>query len=190
MMARSMNASSRSLAACTLACIATTAVVEPSSAYLAPSLKVGERLSSVFSKAAAITGPGFHDVVGRISGTSEDVVTAWEIGPPGTERVRVLRIDALNHEITLTREGRGIGASSDDAHKREISITTNAGKKLHVQITPGEAHWSGYTTVRKGVIIADEILVERHVTLVARTGQKFEGEERSYTLENLASDRS
>src|SRR6185437_10612746 len=71
-----MNALSRSLAACTLACIATTAVAQPSSSYLSPSLKVGERLSSVFSKAVAITGPGFHDVVGRISGTSEDVVTA------------------------------------------------------------------------------------------------------------------
>jgi hypothetical protein len=44
--------------------------------------------------------------------------------------------------------------------------------------------------VREGVIIADEILVQRHVTLVGTTGQKLEGEQRSYTLENLAADHS
>ena len=44
--------------------------------------------------------------------------------------------------------------------------------------------------MREGVIIADEILVERHVTLVADTGQRFEGLQRSYTLENLAADQS
>ncbi|HEX5461755.1 MAG TPA: hypothetical protein VFX20_17460 [Steroidobacteraceae bacterium] len=260
-----MKALSRSLIACTLACMATAAAAEPSSAYLAPNLKVGERLSSVFSKAVAISGPGFQEVVRRISGTGEDVVTAvhgnqitfrgegvydgrpvqkwvhermadgitdcwndhcalndetsgtifnrylwgdvpddvrpgdswavtlakpWEIGPRGTEQVRVLRLDPVNRVITLTREGSGVGPSSDDAHRNSITITTTNGKTLDVRIVPGEAHWSGYTTVREGVIIADEILVERHVTLVAHTGQKFEGEQRSYTLENLASDRS
>ena len=195
-----MKVLSRSLVACTLACIATAAVAEPSSAYLAPNLKIGERLSSVFSKAVAITGPGFQDVVKRISGTGEDVVTAidgkqitfrgeglydgrpvqkwihkrladgitdcwndhcvvndetsgtifnpylwgqapqdvhpgkswaatiakpWEIGPQGTERVRVLRLDPLNRVITLTREGSGVGPSSDDAHKNSITITTD-----------------------------------------------------------------
>ncbi|HZT02294.1 MAG TPA: hypothetical protein VFA39_08545 [Steroidobacteraceae bacterium] len=258
-----MKIPSLSLAACALACIAPAAVAEPSSAYLAPHLKVGESLSSVFSKAVAITGPGFQDVVKRISGTGNEVVTAirgseitfngsgiydgrppqkwihrrlqdgitdcwndrctvndqtsgtifnhylwgnapqdvrvgtswavaiakpWEIGPQGSERVRVLRLDPLNRVITLTREGGGIGPSSDDAYKNEITITTTAGKTLDVRVVPGESHWTGYTTVREGVIIADEILVERHVTLVASTGQRFEGEERSYTLENLASD--
>lgn len=254
-----------SLVACALVCIAPAALAEPSSTYLAPNLKVGESLSSVFSKAVAITGPGFQDVVKRISGTGEDVVTAihgneitfrseglydgrpdqkgihkrlgdgitdcwndqctvndetsgtifnrylwgdapqdvhvgtswgvtiakpWEIGPRGSEQVRVLRLDPLNRVITLTREGSGVGPSSDDAYKNDITITTTGGKTLDVRVVPGEAHWTGYTTVREGVIIADEILVERHVTLVASTGQRFEGKQRSYTLENLASDQS
>lgn len=258
-----MKMSSLSLVACALACIAPAAMAEPSSTYLAPHLKVGESLSSVFSKAVAITGPGFQDVVKRISGTGDEVVTAihgdeitfngsgiydgrppqkwvhrrledgitdcwndqctvndqtsgtmfnhylwgnapreirvgtswdvaiakpWEIGPRGNERVRVLRLDPLNRVITLTREGSGNGPSSDDAYKSEITITTTTGKTLDVRVVPGKSHWTGYTTVREGVIIADEILVERHVTLVAATGQKFEGEQRSYTLENLASD--
>ncbi|MGH8201054.1 MAG: hypothetical protein ACREVO_11970 [Steroidobacteraceae bacterium] len=252
------------LLACVLTCIASVAIAEPSGVYLAPHLTVGEMLSSVFSKTVSIRGPGFREVVGRISGTGYEVVTAirgneltfrfearydgqpiqqgvhkrlddgitdcwnkqcavndqtsgtvfnrylwgnapqevhvgttwaaniakpWEIGPPGNERVRVLRLDPPNYEITLTREGSGTGASSDDARRSEITIITKTGKKLDAQIVPGEARWSGYTSVREGLIIADEILVERHVRLVTRTGQTFEGEERSYTLENLASDR-
>ncbi|HEX5209409.1 MAG TPA: hypothetical protein VFW10_16660 [Steroidobacteraceae bacterium] len=258
-----MKIPSLSLVASAMACIAPAAFAEPSSAYLAPHLEVGESLSSVFSKAVAITGPGFQDVVKRISGTSDEVVRAihgneiifngsgvydgrpaqkwihrrlkdgitdcwngqcnvndqtsgtifnrylwgnaprdihvgaswavviakpWEIGPQGSEQVRVLRLDPLNHVITLTREGSGAGPSSDDAYKNTITITTSIGKTLDVRVVPGESHWTGYTTVRKGVIIADEILVERHVTLIAGTGQRFEGEQRTYTLENLASD--
>lgn len=260
-----MKIPSLSLVACALACFARVAAAEPSGAYLAPNLKIGERLSSVCSKAVAISGPGFEDVVRRISGTSEEVVTAvhgneitfrgegvydgrpvqkwihkrlsdgitdcwndqcavndqtsgtlfdsylwgkaprdihsgsswlvviakpWEIGPQGSERVRVLRRDPLNREITLTREGSGAGPSSDDARTNDIAITTRTGKQLNVRVVPGEAHWRGYTTVREGVIVADEILVERHVTLVASTGERFEGLQRSYTLENLASDQS
>lgn len=250
-----------SLSACVLACLAATAAAEPGSAYLKPDLRIGERLSSVFSKTMAITGTQFKDVVGRTSGTGEEVVTAidgneitfrtvarydghpvqqgidkrlkdgitecwngqcaindetsgtlfnpylwgqvpqdihagatwtaviakpWEIGPPGTERVRVLRLDPINHEITLTREGSGNGASSDDAHRHEITITTKAGKKLRVTVVPGESHWSGYTTIRRGLIIGDEILLQRHVMLVAKTGERFKGNERIYTLENAA----
>lgn len=258
-----MKAVSLSLIACALTSLAGVAAAEPSGAYLAPDLKIGESLSSVFSKAVAISGPGFQVVVKRISGTGDEVVTAihggeitfkgagvydgrpaqkwihkrmedgitdcwndqcavndqtsgtifnrylwgiapqdvhvgsswavtiakpWEIGPRGSERVRVLRLDPLNREITLTREGSGSGPSSDDAYKSEITITTTRGKTLAVRVVPAEAHWRGYTTIREGVIIADEILVERHVTLVASTGQRFEGEQRSYTLENLAAD--
>lgn len=112
----------------------------------------------------------------------------WEIGPPGTERVRVVRVGPANHEITLIRQGSGNGHSSDDKRAGQISITTTAGKKIKVTVIPGESHWSGYTTVRSGIIIADEIMVERHVTLVSKNGKKFEGEQRTYTLENLAQD--
>lgn len=260
-----MRRSSLALAILAIICIATRAGAEASHAYLTPDLRVGDRLSSVFSKAVAITGPGFQDVVKRISGTGEEQVTAilggeitmraqslydgrpvqkgihkrladgvsdcwngqcvvndetsgtlfnrylwgdapqdihagstwrlsiakaWEIGPPGTERVRVLRLDPLNHEITLTRTGSGSGASSDDAYMHEMTITTGTGQKLDVQVIPGEAHWSGRTVVREGVIVADEILLERHVTLLAQTGQRLQGEERVYTLENQAPDQS
>ena len=78
----------------------------------------------------------------------------------------------------------------EDERKQQIAITTRAGRTLEVRLMPGNAHWSGYTVVREGVIIADEILVERHLTLVGPAGQRFEAEQRSYTLENLAGEGS
>ncbi|HJU26207.1 MAG TPA: hypothetical protein VJ722_06000 [Rhodanobacteraceae bacterium] len=252
------------VAVAALLCASLDASAAPSEHFLRPELEVGEHLTSVFSKAVDIAGPGFQEVVHRTSGTGEEVVTRidggditfratvrydgrpvqngtdkrladgttecwndhcavndstsgllfnrylwgevpdnieagsswtatigkpWEIGPPGTERVRVLRLDAPNGGITLTREGTGAGASSDDARQPQITITTNDGRSLRVKLIPGESHWSGYTTIRKGVIVGDEILLERPVTLVAGTGEKFQGKERVYTLENLAQDQ-
>lgn len=116
----------------------------------------------------------------------------WEIGPAGTEQVRVIRVDPLNDVVTLARTGTGSGPSSDDQYYRQngkpVQITTAAGKTIEVAVNPGETHWSGYTTVCKGIIVSDEIMVWRHVTLVSRGGDKFEGEQRSYTLLNLSRD--
>lgn len=116
----------------------------------------------------------------------------WEIGPAGTEQVHVIRVDPLNGVITLTRHGRGHGLSSDDQLSQkngtQMQVTTAAGKKIEVSVIPGEAVWSGYTTIRRGVIVSDEVMVQRHVTLITTSGNKFEGEQRSYTLLNLSQD--
>jgi hypothetical protein len=116
----------------------------------------------------------------------------WEIGPVGTEQVRVVRVDPLNDVITLIRNGNGSGPSSDDLYRQQsgtpIQITTTAGKTIDVSVIPGQTTWRGYTTICKGVIVSDEIMVQRHVMLVSRGGDKFEGEQRSYTLLNLSQD--
>lgn len=116
----------------------------------------------------------------------------WEIGPVGTEQVRVLYVDPLNEVVTLSRTGNGSGLSSDDQSREKggkpMQITTAAGKTLEVSVIPGKANWSGYTTIRRGVIVSDVIMVRRHVTLVSRSGDRFEGEQRSYTLLNLSQD--
>jgi hypothetical protein len=239
------------------------------SAYLIPDLKVGERLSDVFSKAVSIQGAGFQEYVHRVSGSADYTVTGttpaaivldetdrydgypsggtahdveilrdgitdchlgkcavndetsglifnpllwgkapdilragtrwmahigkpWEIGPAGVEQVRVIRVDPLNDVVTLARSGSGSGPSSDDQYDQQngkpVHITTTAGKSIEVTVIPGEAHWSGYTTVYKGVIVSDEIMVWRHVTLLSKSGDRFEGEQRSYTLLNLSQD--
>lgn len=119
------------------------------------------------------------------------IARSWELGPPGTEEVRVVSLDPVNGEITLAREGSGNGSSSDDEAMEKagkpVTITKD-GKEMEVSVVPGANHWSGYTTIRKGVIVGDVIMVERHVTLVAKSGDKFEAEERSYTLLDLLKD--
>lgn len=128
------------------------------------------------------------------AGTSWDVAIPkpWEIGPAGTEQVRVLRADPRDGVVTLTRTGSGEGPSSDDQSREKrgkpMQITTTAGKTIEVSVIPGKASWSGYTTIRRGIIVSDVIMVQRHVTLVAASGDRFEGEQRSYTLLNLSQD--
>ncbi|HET8551973.1 MAG TPA: hypothetical protein VFM97_05805 [Gammaproteobacteria bacterium] len=112
----------------------------------------------------------------------------WEIGPPGVEHVRVLRADPVNHQVTLVREGSGDGKSLDDQRLKTITITTSTGKSIKVSVIPGKTHWSGYTTICNGIIVGDEIMVERDVTLVTQSGTRFHGKQRAYTLLNLASD--
>lgn len=242
---------------------------EPASAYLVPDLRIGERLSDVFSKAVSIQGAGFEEYVHRVSGSADYAVTGstpaatvfdeedrydgypsggvahdveilrngitdchlgkctdndetsglifnpllwgkapdmlragtswtvrigkpWEIGPAGSEQVRVIRVDPLNDAVTLARTGSGSGPSSDDQYfqrnGKPVRITTTSGKTIEVTVIPGQAHWSGYTTICKGIIVSDEIMVWRHVTLLSKGGDRFEGEQRSYTLLNLSQD--
>lgn len=248
---------------------ASSAHAEPATTFLRPDLKVGERLSNVFSKTVSIKGAGFREKVDRISGTADYTVTGvtakaftfdeddrydgypaggpvhdieilrdgitnchagkcrindqtsgvifnpllwgqapgplragitwdvaipkpWEIGPAGTGQVRVLRVDPRNGAITLSRIGHGKGLSSDDQSRgkgaKPMQITTTAGKTIEVSVIPGEASWRGYTTIRRGVVVSDVIMVQRHVTLVSASGNKFEAEQRSYTLLNLLRD--
>jgi hypothetical protein len=111
-----------------------------------------------------------------------DIAKPWEIGPKGTERVTVVRLDKDAHLVTLKREGEGDGPSSDDVQgsaKRNIVV---GGKTVAVTIAPGHTHWEGFTTIAQGITVSDEIIARRHVTLTADTGDKYEGEERVYTL--------
>lgn len=116
----------------------------------------------------------------------------WEIGPEGTEQVRVVSTDPANGEITLVRHGTGEGPSSDDLYrassKKPLEITTSDDKKVAVTLHPGKAAWTGYTTVRRGVIVGDTILLTQQVRFVAANGKTWNAEFRVYTLENLGND--
>lgn len=235
----------------------------PAHVYLQPHLRVGERLSHVFSRTISIEGAGFKEIVQRVSGTGRSVVAStgprgivahseyrydgspssagtekfmadgatvcwndrcavdhdtsgaifnrtlwgnapeglqvgsiwaatitqpWELGPSGTETVRVVQMDPASHSITLFREGHGSGRSLHDQQVRQLAITTDEGTSLKVTTVPGMTRWSGRTIVREGVIVADTLMVERDVTLVTASGRKFRGRERAYTLENLLQD--
>lgn len=114
----------------------------------------------------------------------------WELGPAGTETVRVVQLDPASHTITLSREGHGSGLSLHDQHAGQIDITKGDGASLKATVVPGKTSWSGRTIVRDGVVVADTIMVERDVTLVTASGRKFRGKERAYTLENLLQDQT
>ncbi|HET7175065.1 MAG TPA: hypothetical protein VFK21_03575 [Gammaproteobacteria bacterium] len=109
------------------------------------------------------------------------VTEPWEIGPAGKETVRVVSLDPAEGIVTLERDGNGTGKSQDD--ERKLSITVK-GKKLDATVVAGPSTWSGLTTVQHGLILNDEILIRRPVSLQTEAGT-FSGEETEYTLLNL-----
>ncbi|HEY1774489.1 MAG TPA: hypothetical protein VGH91_15000 [Gammaproteobacteria bacterium] len=109
------------------------------------------------------------------------VTEPWEIGPPGNETVRVVSLDAADGIVTLEREGSGSGKSEDDERKLPIVVK---GVKQEATVVAGSATWSGLTTIQRGMILNDEILIRRSVTVQTGAGT-FSGEETVYTLLNL-----
>ncbi len=109
------------------------------------------------------------------------IAQSWELGPPGTETVRVVSLNPVNYVVMLDRWGNGSGESdSEDAHMAHITV---GDQTAVATIVPGPSRWSGQTVFRHGIILSDVILIERPVTLVSKLG-KFEGVEREYTLLN------
>ncbi|HEX5354450.1 MAG TPA: hypothetical protein VFW60_10245 [Rhodanobacteraceae bacterium] len=239
-----------------------------SDAYLKPHVRVGERITDVYSKSFSWSGKGLKGFVWRYSGASTSTVVAvtpeaivsdeadrtdgqaptpparakvladgnthcykgkcridretsgtffipllwghaparvhagshwtvtidkpWEIGPRGTELVQVVSTDPAHGEIMLVRHGTGSGVTQDElrlmAQEHPIKITTSDGKKIAVTLHPGKATWSGYTTVRRGVIVGDEIMLTQQVQFVAKNGKAWNAELRVYTLLNLGGD--
>jgi hypothetical protein len=106
---------------------------------------------------------------------------SWELGPSGNQTVTVLLADPANHSVTLKREGSGEGFFADEA--KQIHITKE-GKSYLVDVVPGKAHWTGYTTFREGLVISDELLVVRQVTLTSKELGSIPASQREYILLN------
>jgi len=112
-----------------------------------------------------------------------DLKEPWELGPAGRQKVLVVFVDPVEHVITLKREGTGTGYFASD--KKQVKLTRD-GKAYTMEITPGPSHWAGYTTFRAGIVISDELLVERPVTFTNSELGAIDGTERQYILLNLA----
>lgn len=104
----------------------------------------------------------------------------WELGGAGVQMVRVMEIDPYNHSIRLKREGTSDGYFDNDI--KQIIVTRN-GKSVKVNVEPGKASWSGYTTFKNGLVISDELLVTRPVTLHADS-LNIQATQRQYILLN------
>ncbi|MEP6897946.1 MAG: hypothetical protein ABI870_05395 [Rhodanobacter sp.] len=112
---------------------------------------------------------------------SVDIVAPWELGTPGRQTVTVMAVDPVDQSATLKREGHGDGAYAGETLQTKI---IRHGKSYDVTIEPGHSHWYGYTTFHHGIVISDELMVERPVTLVSRTLGRIAASERQYILLN------
>lgn len=108
-----------------------------------------------------------------------DIPQAWTLGPAGTQTVRVISLDPATRSITLLREGRGTGFST----KQGPDVTLMyAGTAVTARIVPGLSHWTGYATIREGVVVHDELMITRPVTLMTKDHGEIRAEERQYAL--------
>lgn len=107
----------------------------------------------------------------------------WELGPSGEETVTVMEMDPKNHAVTLKREGSGDGFFADE--HQQIHVTSN-GKTYLATLVPGRAHWIGFTRFREGVVISDELVVERTVTLDRQNLGSIPAQQREYILLNAS----
>jgi hypothetical protein len=105
----------------------------------------------------------------------------WELGPPGKQTVTVILMDPANHWIVLKREGSGEGRFSQDPQQVQI---TKAGTTYMVSMTPHKSHWAGYTTFHQGIIVSDELLVTREVTLSSAELGNLSATQQRYILLN------
>jgi hypothetical protein len=110
-----------------------------------------------------------------------NIKQAWELGGPGVQKVTVVTLDEKHHTVMLKRDG--ISEGFYDSDPTQLEIRKNDGEKLKMNLAPGQSHWTGYTIIRSGVIISDELLVIRDFTLSAGD-IVFRGKERQYILLN------
>ena len=103
----------------------------------------------------------------------------WELGPAGEEEVTVTALDASTGSVTLLRRGSGEGPFDNDA--AQIKLTKD-GKEYLMDSKAGKASWSGYTTIARGIIISDELLVERTLLLSSKELGEKTGLQRQYIL--------
>ena len=107
----------------------------------------------------------------------------WELGPAGIQTVTVMHVDESDGTVTLKREGTASGFFADEP--TQVTLVKN-GEKIQMDVTPGQAHWTGYTTFRHGIVISDELLVTRADKLTSKETGSIDAARRRYMLLNAA----
>ncbi len=104
----------------------------------------------------------------------------WELGGVGKQLITVVYSDPGSSTFILKREGYGDGFY-DNEHK-EMNIKKDE-ESLKVTIIPGKGHWVGYTTIQHGLIVSDELMATRSLTLVSGS-KRFNAVNREYIMLN------
>lgn len=107
----------------------------------------------------------------------------WELGPAGIQTVTVVHVDDSDGTVTLKREGSAVGAFAKE--RAQVTMNKN-GKQIILLVTPGQAHWTGYTTFRHGIVLSDELLVVRTDQLHSEVTGSISATRRRYMLLNAA----
>lgn len=104
----------------------------------------------------------------------------WELGGPhGVQTVTVVRVDAATSTATLMREGTSEGFFADESKQLKMA---REGQTIALSLVPGVAHWRGYATFTKGVVISDELVVTRKDILRSNDGKEVKAVERRIML--------
>jgi hypothetical protein len=114
---------------------------------------------------------------------SVDLSEPWELGPAGHETVTVLAIDPRARTVTLKREGEGDGPMPGEPAQMHVD---KDGKSFLVAYAGGHARWIGQTTFKDGVILSDEIMVYRTVTMSSPEIGTITAQFHEYTLQSLS----
>lgn len=107
----------------------------------------------------------------------------WELGPAGIQLVTVTHLDEKNGIVTLKREGTAVGSFANESPQVTL---VRSGKRVTFDVAPGQAHWSGYTTFKYGIVLSDELLVVRHDELHSEETGTIPATTRRYMLLNAA----
>lgn len=105
---------------------------------------------------------------------------AWELGGPGSQTITVIDIDDVNNTIRLKREGSSEGFYDNDIKQLDVN---RGGKVIKMDIKPGLSHWIGYTVFKNGMVVSDELMVTRPITLNSDS-LSFNADQREYILLN------
>jgi hypothetical protein len=104
----------------------------------------------------------------------------WELGGIGKQLVTVIFADPKSGTIFLKRDGSGEGLY--DNEKDEMVIKKN-NEPIKVRITAGKGHWTGYTLIQRGIVVSDELMAVRPVTLVSKD-TTYNAVQREYIMLN------
>ncbi|GEM_PF-2071956 len=112
------------------------------------------------------------------------ITEPWELGgSKGEETITVIRLDSKSGTVTLMREGSSEGAFADEIKQIKMK---REGKTVELQLIPGVSRWKGYTTFAKGVVMSDELVVNRLDTLKQEDGKEIAAVERRIMLLNAS----